>query len=328
MTVQFAADLRPGRFCPTDYHLTDADFDQKQAYSADCFYIAGGLYGNPFALRKLCAMAAEENAFLVFNGDMHWFDLDPAIFAEIEEETAKAGRLALLGNVEQELLRSEENGAGCGCAYPSCVSDEAVARSNAMHALLKEMLRKNPELSVQMQSRKRTAVLELPFEGNCRYIAVTHGDEKSLGGWDCGYDALSSPARQAELDKWLFAHGFCALSCSHTCCAAALRLPHGAVINNGAAGLSNFNGKEGCFGVVTRIAKAPHTAALYRTELSGLFIEALPIRYNNEAFLQWFDEIWTADSPAALSYRERITEGLSGMRIADADLGGFSVCTV
>ena len=78
---------------------------------ADALWIAGGLYGNPFALASLEALYGEErgDSVLLFNGDFHWFDVDPAAFAAIDRGVAVHG--AIRGNVETELAQPQ---AGAG----------------------------------------------------------------------------------------------------------------------------------------------------------------------------------------------------------------------
>ena len=62
---------------------------------------------------------------LVFNGDFHWFDVDPARFARIQQ--AVLTHTALRGNVETELADPDSHSdAGCGCAYPEWVDDGVV----------------------------------------------------------------------------------------------------------------------------------------------------------------------------------------------------------
>jgi len=95
------------------------------------------------------------------------------------------------------------------------------------------------------------------------------------------------------------------------------------LINNGAAGLPNFAG--GRYGLVSRIATAPHPAALYRCQRDGLFIEALPLSYAHDAFLADFDRQWPTGSPAAQSYRSRIL-GACTDQPRQAILAGFSLC--
>jgi hypothetical protein len=51
---------------------------------------------------------------LVFNGDFHWFDADPEVFARVQATVL--AHEALRGNVETELARLGDIDAGCVCA--------------------------------------------------------------------------------------------------------------------------------------------------------------------------------------------------------------------
>jgi len=92
------------------------------------------------------------------------------------------------------------------------------------------------------------------------------------------------------------------------------------VINNGGAGMPNFAGEP--YGLISRIALTPCKDAIYRAKRGQIFTEALPVRYDAAKFLKWFDGIWDAQSPAAISYRDRIAAGGDG-ETKDAILGGF-----
>jgi hypothetical protein len=86
-------------------------------------YVVGGLYGNLAAIDELEALAATEQAPVtcVFNGDFHWFDADRKWFDDVERRLSRY--CALRGNVETEISRMRDIGAGCGCAYPPTVDD-------------------------------------------------------------------------------------------------------------------------------------------------------------------------------------------------------------
>jgi hypothetical protein len=310
--------MRAGRDCPLDYRLTRDAFRGEPQFDCDVLYVVGGLYGNRQALAALeKRLAAEPGARLIFNGDAHWFDRDPAIFQAIEQ--GLSGHLALRGNVETELGRADDSGAGCGCAYPLTVEEAVVERSNAIQQELNKTVQGLPGMAERLTTRPATALVKV---GGQR-VAISHGDEQSLAGWNCSRESLSEPERQQQLDVWFTANNVQVLATSHTCSAAALNLPHGALINNGAAGLPNFAG--GRYGLLSRIATTPHPAALYRCQRDGLFIEALPLNYAHDAFLADFDRQWPAHSPAALSYRSRVLGQLSD-RPETALLGGFSLC--
>jgi len=49
--------------------------------------------------------------------------------------------------------------------------------------------------------------------------------------------------------------------------------------------------------------------ALYGTRLGKWVVEAVPLRYDDEAWIARFDRLWPAGSPASLSYRKRIASG-------------------
>ncbi|MEH6669271.1 hypothetical protein [Halopseudomonas sp.] len=329
--------MTAGRSCPLDYQLPADRFSGEPLFDCQTLYVVGGLYGNRQALAALeRRLAAEPGARVVFNGDMHWFDVDPAVFADIEDRVA--AHTLLRGNVETELGRPDDNTAGCGCAYPDEVDDGTVERSNAIHRQLCNAVTQLPGMAARLASRPATAVVSVAG----RRVAITHGDERSLAGWTCSRSALADPQRQQALQAWAAANRVSVLATSHTCAPAALYLedtapgeelaatglaapglavPGLAVINNGAAGMPNFN--NGRYGLITRIATRAHPSAIYRAQLPGLVVEALGLNYDHDAFLAEFDRQWPADSPAARSYRGRILQG-TGDAPAAALLGGFS----
>jgi hypothetical protein len=311
------ARVKAGRDCPLDYRLPWQWAAGEPILECEVLYIAGGLYGNAEALDALeRRLAAEPGARAVLNGDAHWFDVDPQLFAAIE--TRLAAHMPLRGNVETELGRDLPGDAGCGCAYPDEVDDQTVDWSNAIHARLTATVAALPGMPGYLRGRDATALARVAG----RRVAITHGDEHSLAGWQCSREALSDQRRQAELRLWSQQTGVSVLATSHTCAPAAWAEDGFAVINNGAAGMPNFN--NGRYGLVTRIASTPHPSALYRATLDGLVVEALPLTYAHEPFLESFDRQWPAHSPAALSYRARMLNG-TGEPPEAALLGGFSL---
>lgn len=310
--------MRAGRDCPLDYRLTQDAFRGEPLFDCNVLYVVGGLYGNRQALAALQRrVAAEPTARVVFNGDAHWFDRDPELFQQIEQGLSV--HLALRGNVETELGRADDSGAGCGCAYPMDVDDAVVERSNAIQQALSRTVQGLPGMAANLAARPSTALVSVAGQR----VAISHGDEQSLAGWSCSRESLSDSARQQQLNSWFVANNVQVLATSHTCSAVVLNLEHGALINNGAAGLPNFAG--GRYGLLSRIASTPHPAALYRCQRDGLYIEALPLNYDHSAFLADFDRQWPASSPAALSYRARVLGQLND-RPEHALLAGFSLC--
>lgn len=311
-------NLRAGRDCPLDYRLPPQAFSSPASLATDVLYVVGGLYGNRQALAALQKrLQAEPAARVVFNGDAHWFDRDPEIFMAIEQ--GLQAHIALRGNVETELGRDSASGAGCGCAYPASVDDAVVSRSNAIQAELNNTVQGISGMAARLAARPATALVTV----GGRRVAISHGDEQSLAGWSCSRDALASEARIEQLDQWFETHNIEVLATSHTCSAVALNLQHGALINNGASGLPNFN--NGRYGVISRIATHPHPAALYRAARDGLYIEALALNYDHGAFLADFDRQWPHASPGALSYRARVL-GATEDTPQSALLAGFSLC--
>ncbi len=253
---------------------------------------------------------------MVLNGDIHWFDKTAENFANIENRISSY--TPLVGNVEAELRRQDDIGVGCGCAYPDCTADDAVARSNRIHKMLSFALECTPSLKTCLEGRPATLVASVAG----RRIGITHGDEKLLGGWDNSRETLQDILRQDEVDQFMAAQNLDVFTTTHTCAPAALRLARGVVINNGAAGLPNFEDQD--YGLCIRIATTPQEDSLFECELDGLFVQAIPLRYDQTAYLQWFDALWAPTSAAALSYRDRIVSGPED-HIRDSLLGGFTL---
>ena len=293
---------RPGRSCPRHYRYPPTVFARAADLRAQSLYIVGGLYGNRFALEAVLAMARREGAALVFNGDFNWFNVDPAAFEGVNETVLE--HAALRGNVETEIA-GEDSGAGCGCAYPEWVGEAEVERSNEILTRLRGTAGAYPEL------RGRLAVLPMHLVAEIAglRIGVVHGDAESLSGWQFSQEALRErPERAGAL---LAGSGVDVFACTHTCLPVIQEFdaPRGKalIVNNGAAGMPNF--RDTRFGLATRIAGTPSAQALYGARLGAAVVEAVPVRYDHEAWIAEFDRAWPAGSPAALSYRKRIASG-------------------
>ena len=88
------------------------------------------------------------------------------------------------------------------------------------------------------------------------------------------------------------------------------------VINNGAAGMPNFSGMR-C-GLISRIATTPSPhRRCYGIARDGIFIDALPIDYDHDGFLDRFLARWPRGLAAHASYIERLMSG-PGHRMAQA----------
>ncbi|WP_151703032.1 metallophosphoesterase family protein [Nitrincola alkalilacustris] len=312
--------MQPGRSCPLDYRYPPSSFRRAPDFRCDALYVAGGLYGNPFALDEIERMQAlEPDSRLVFNGDFHWFDADASLFADIQQ---RVGTQGLLGNVEQELVRHQDqpipSDVGCGCAYPDDVPDAFVQRSNQIHAALSTAIAQQPLLTAPLRDLPQQAMVEVAG----RPVALVHGDATSLAGWGFALEALDDPMMQTTYRDWFEQSGVDAFACSHTCLAVCRRLSSGVVINNGAAGMPNFAGSQ--YGVITRIAAEPGPhQPLYFTEWRGLRYEALAVRYDHATWWQLFTRIWPEGSAAYLSYADRIQQGTTLLLKQASPAGAF-----
>ncbi len=295
-----------GRICPPHYGYSPRVFARAAEFAEDTIYVVGGLYGNAFALDAIERLAAQEPVAprLVFNGDYHWFDADPHLFAEIERRVRAKPNVALRGNVETELASSDA-AAGCGCAYPESVPDDDVERSNAILERLRAVA------TACGAARPELPMHAVVAAGGAR-IAIVHGDAWSLAGWRFAGEALHDSAHEAQLITAFEQAAVDGFACSHTCAPALKVLGSRFVINNGAAGMANFEGTT--HGVLTRVSIHPPSGAiaharLYGIRLADVHVDALRIDFDIAAWLERFDALWHADSPAAMSYRRRIVAG-------------------
>lgn len=298
--------LTPGRSCPLSYRYSAQVFDRPEDLQADTLYVVGGLYGN------LDALDAVEHLFnteagskrMVFNGDFHWFDVEPGLFAAVHERVQR--HTALRGNVETELA-SDDDGAGCGCAYPHHVDDADVERSNSI-------LRQLRETSRQFGAW-RSGLPSLPMHlvagvGGLR-VGIVHGDAESLAGWRFDPAMLDDPANQPWLQQVFAQANVDVFASSHTCAPAL----HGVdaqrwVINNGAAGMASHAGHT--HGLVTRISVRPapdRVPVLQQCQVQGVYVQAVRVDFDDARWQQRFLAMWPEGSPAHRSYWQRIVHG-------------------
>jgi len=297
---------RAGRMCPADYRYPPSVFDRQPELTTDVIYVVGGLYGNLAALDAVERLAAQERATVVFNGDFHWLDAEPSWFAEVARRVAR--HQAIRGNVETEIARRNDIGAGCGCAYPASVGEDAVRRSNEILTDLRCTAEALPGTAARLAALPMHLVAQV---GGLR-IGIVHGDATGLAGWSFAHDALGDPAAPAVLNAVCRAAHVDVFASTHTCLAALrdfhLRAGRLTIINNGAAGMPNFSGTG--FGLLSRIATTPSPhRPLYGLTRDGVHIDAIPIAYDGDAFLSRFLARWPAGSAAHASYAERITSG-------------------
>ncbi|MGQ0509634.1 MAG: metallophosphoesterase family protein [Betaproteobacteria bacterium] len=272
------------------------------ALQAETLWIAGGLYGNAQALASLESLVAEDHAgaMLVFNGDFHWFDVASDAFARIEAGVLR--HVATRGNVETEIA-APHPGAGCGCAYPEWVDDRDVARSNRILERLRETASRAPGTARRLAALPMHLVAEI---GGAR-VGIVHGDGESLAGWGFSQEALATPGGSAAAARWFGLAGVGVFASSHTCLPVLRSLGGGIVINNGAAGMPNFQGTG--YGLATRISVVPYANALYGARARGLYVDAVAIPFDAQAWQAVFLAQWPEGSDAHASYWGRITAG-------------------
>jgi rSAM/selenodomain-associated transferase 1 len=313
---EHAPAAAPGRSCPLHYRYAPEVFRAPAAPALrdlEVLYVVGGLYGNEPALQRVLALFERERGRkrLVFNGDFHWFDAEPAMFARVQR--AVLGHVALRGNVETELADDGAAGdAGCGCAYPDWVGDAVVERSNRILERLRQAA----------DAAQRTQLAALPMwlraeVGGLR-LGIVHGDAQSLAGWGFAQEHLRDAVHRETVRGWFERAGVDAFACTHTCLPVFQRIgsgPGGAahwVWNNGAAGMPNFSG-DGA-GLLLRVATTPFAGPQRRFGLragpgDALHAEAIAIDIDAAAWQARFQQLWPRGSDAHDSYFERIVRG-------------------
>ena len=300
--------MSPGRSCPLAYRYAPADLARPAQFDCETLYVAGGVYGNRPALRRITALFEGEPGpkRLVFNGDFHWFDIDPDAYAEVAATVL--GHAALRGNVETELAADDLDGsadAGCGCAYPDWVDDATVAHSNAILRSLRATARCHPELT------RAAAALPMTLRADVAgmRVAIVHGDATSLAGWGFAQERLAEPAHARTVAGWFDAARVDLFASSHTCLPVFQRVGNGIVLNNGAAGMANFAGRHE--GLLTRISIRPFAGPQARFGLrrEHLFIDAIAVDFDPAAWQAEFLAQWPPGSAAHASYWRRIVDG-------------------
>ena len=299
-----------GRSCPLRYRYGASAIAAAPLQPASTLYVVGGLYGNLQALDTIERMAEQETGpvTLCFNGDFNWFNADAVAFEAINTRVLR--HCATLGNVEAE-LGAAGDAAGCGCAYPDDVDNATVERSNRIHARLKGVAGGFPAVQQQLDKLPMFARF---LVGDCR-VAVVHGDTDSLAGWQFDVKQLraASDAKfntaNTQLRETLARAGADVVASSHTC-QPALWSADGAdatvhIINNGAAGMPNFQGVQA--GLITRISvqPSPHNP-VYGVRRQAVFVDAVPVFYDAALWEQRFLDGWPEGSDAYLSYFRRI----------------------
>jgi hypothetical protein len=326
-----------GRSCPLTYRYQPEALAGPAQLEADTLYVVGGLYGNPAALAAVLERADREPggpATVVFNGDVHWLDVAPEDF-QVISETVLAHH-ATKGNVEAELAADTDT--GCGCAYPDYIGDQVVERSNQIMTRLRATASRFPGLVRRLGDLPRYLTVRV---GGHR-VGVVHGDPESLAGWRLALEAMEpgdplvrrqvgwrgQPTTAAELWDWFARADVEVFASTHTGLPYAQVVPdgrhHRLVANNGAAGLPNFDGTS--YGVITRLSSDTRVPAdgLYGITVGRLRFDALPVRFDLDAWTARFLAQWPPGSPGHRSYLTRITRG-THLRLEQAARGGVQL---
>ena len=298
----------PGRSCPLHYRYRAADFAVPPSDRCEVLYVVGGLYGNVPALQRVLELFESERGDkrLVFNGDFHWFDVDPQAFAQIQRGVLTYH--AMRGNVETELAAQDApdgSDAGCGCAYPDWVGDGVVERSNRILARLRDTARALPGACDALQALPMWRRVDV---GDCR-VAIVHGDAQSLSGWGFAQESLRDAAACHTAAQWFVQAQVDVFASSHTCLPVFQALGNGWLLNNGAAGMPNFAGARE--GLLTRIARQPFRGPQRRfgSTCGALHFDAIAIDYDHAAWLRHFVAQWPPGSDGHVSYASRIADG-------------------
>lgn len=307
------AQAAPGRVCPLRYRYGAAALSQIEPRPAQTLYVIGGLYGNLAALDAIEQLAVAEStaARLCFNGDFNWFNIDDRQFAEINRRVLAHD--AIQGNVEAEFDTTDESAdAGCGCAYPDSVDASVVQRSNLIHAELKAVARRHPDLVADISQLPMVARYQV---GDCR-VGVVHGDAESLAGWKFDVSALDDAGAASWLQSAFAQAQVDVFASTHTCLPAMRQFAlangpthgRGWVVNNGAAGMPNFSGDLA--GLCTRIALTPSPhPTLHEVSFRGAYVALLPVQFDAARWQDDFLKQWPPGSPAWTSYFARISHG-------------------
>jgi len=299
-----------GRACPLAYRYGAAALAGSPAIAAETLYVIGGLYGNSQSLDQVQAMVQAESTpvTLVFNGDFNWFNIDDDSFRRVNQAVLQHD--ALQGNVEFE-LNGTDSDSGCGCAYPDTVDQATVDRSNRIHARLKATARRHPDILAQLAALPLFA----RYAVGVMTVGVVHGDGDALAGWLFDTVEMGKPENQDRISSMFSQSRVNIFASTHTCLPALRRFElaqgrHGIVINNGAAGMPNFQDQPG--GLLTRISvhPSPHPSR-YGAALGGVFVDGLPIEYDSALWQKNFLASWPSGSDAHDSYFSRIERGPS-----------------
>jgi hypothetical protein len=195
--------------------------------------------------------------------------------------------------------------------------------------------------------RNTSSSLSCSGGGELSTGTTTSSTSKSVGPPITKYDDVLRWLEEANVD------GF---ACTHTCLPFAQHFDasskiqssssssggsggggrSGVVVNNGSAGTPNFKGARGV-GLITRIEalqgdgtrfdteKDIPRGSIYGTTIDNkLRIDAIAIEYDHEKWVERFSRNWPENSPAHISYFQRINQG-TDLTLGQAARNGFKI---
>ena len=171
----------PGRGCPLSYRYGAEALRRPPAIEADSLWVAGGLYGNRFALERLVELyeAEQGSRALVFNGDFHWFDVDPAEFAAVDDGVHRYR--VTRGNVDEDMYGNHPRFAAADVSLQSAEAYYAFAPEQAAHRIsprpllivhgaLNELHPIDEARSLYARAREPKELIELPAAHHLDWI--------------------------------------------------------------------------------------------------------------------------------------------------------------
>ena len=318
----------PASQCVPEFR-TGAEVHQQPEKECSVLYTCGGLYGNVSALEAFGEVVRKDETkqkAVIFNGDFNFLNASRDLWLRLNNNVRDFGAAsgseaaASKGNIECELLKPRDAIIGCGCAYPPHVDPGVSERSSEIVRLLHQRAHETDDTATF--NWLETLPLTTTYKVGNKKIAVVHGDPDCLNGWSLAHDA--DTLNDNEKLKAYFQRGnFDILASTHTCVAHMATVDQNYVIaNNGATGMANFKGSR--YGLVTRIAApqaspSPVEPAYGVILQDGTRVDHIPIHFDVDAwFKAHFEPLWGPDSPAAISYANRINHGLSSWTHQDA----------
>mmetsp|Transcript_9836 Transcript_9836/g.12329 ORF Transcript_9836/g.12329 Transcript_9836/m.12329 type:complete len:354 (+) Transcript_9836:3-1064(+) len=335
-SVQFFSTRRwLSSSCSVEYRTEISSYKTADISSTKILYAVGGLYGNVLALEKLNSLVRRDvdkyhDVTVVFNGDFNFFNIDKASWIKINSEIQQkfglrtgAKVIATKGNIEHEVASREFS--GCGCAYPDDVDPKVSLRAGAIVDQLREIAH-SKDMPHWILPWLRNLNWHTTFRIGSMQITLVHGDPDCVNGWSLAANAKTS---QHIVERFFDNTNSSILACTHTCLAHLTQIPDGRIIiNNGSAGISNFQNSTS--GLVSRIAPTnappldPNLCA-FGSSLADIRVDALHLHFDSTSWLQhFFLPNWPPESPAHSSYYDRISFGVPHWTPQHAERGFLS----